>query len=283
LRFNEPVPEWLWSHRGLRWVAAELDAIFPGQGEGTDVLAARSGIGKTTVAVAAAKGLVCNGAGVLFLSYELSRRAIVGADYAQLQHWIAAFSNRQCPDGRPMGKLFYQSRFAASVEEISALVEDTKAAHPELSVVVLGHSPPVRPSAWEKALCLGGIRAAVVVAGGICRQRIGTALRISSGSGDPSRLSWMSTPEQLQAQLSVQHRAHGLWPGRPIGWRGQQSRAMERSRLGSMQRERTAALLAHLLVSSRELLQNMQIDRARRPRLLMAAGEPDLAPPGRGA
>jgi hypothetical protein len=50
-----------------------------------------------------------------------------------------------------------------------------------------------------------------------------------------------------------------------------------------MQRERTAALLAHLLVSSRELLQNMQIDRARRPRLLMAAGEPDLAPPGRGA
>ena len=42
-------------------------------------------------------------------------------------------------DGRPMGKLFFQSRFAASVEEISALVEDTKAAHPELSVVVLDH------------------------------------------------------------------------------------------------------------------------------------------------
>ena len=145
--------------------------IFPGQGEGTYVLAARSGIGKTTVAVAAAMGLVCNGAGVLFLSCELSRRAIgarliahycrrahrlatplysandlegrgrsiVGAEYEQLRRWIAAFSHGQAPDGRPMGKLFYQSRFAASVEEISALVEDTKAAHPELSVVVLDH------------------------------------------------------------------------------------------------------------------------------------------------
>ncbi len=82
---------------------------------------------------------------------------------------------------------------------------------------------------------------------------------------------------------------------------------MERSRLGSMQRESTAqmaanigreagellaaladcrgfrlaepkvmaALLAHLLVSSRELLQNLLIDTARRPRLLMAAAEPD--------
>ncbi|MEB3167970.1 MAG: DnaB-like helicase C-terminal domain-containing protein [Synechococcaceae cyanobacterium] len=145
--------------------------VFPGQGEGTYVLAARSGVGKTTVAVAAAMGLVCNGAGVLFLSCELSRRAIgarliahycrralglptslysandlegrgraiVGAEHEQLQRWIAAFSNRQAPDGRPMGKLFYQSRFAASVEEISALVEDSKAAHPELSVVVLDH------------------------------------------------------------------------------------------------------------------------------------------------
>ena len=90
---------------------------------------------------------------------------------------------------------------------------------------------------------------------------------------------------------------------------------MERSRLGSMQRESTeamaanigrevrelraalahcrcdlvaepkvmAALLAHLLVSSRELLQNLLIDTARRPRLLMAAAEPDRDPPGSGA
>jgi replicative DNA helicase len=152
--------------------------IFAGQGEGTYVLAARSGIGKTTVAVAAAMGLLCNGAGVLFLSCELSRRAIgarliahycrralrcatplysandlegrgraiVGEEYAQLQRWIAAFSHHQTPDGRPMGKLFYQSRFAATVEEISALVEDTKAAHPELSVVVLDHFHAMGPS-----------------------------------------------------------------------------------------------------------------------------------------
>ena len=47
----------------------------------------------------------------------------------------------------------------------------------------------------------------------------------------------------------------------------------------------TAALLAHLLVSSAELLQNLLIDTARRPqRLLMAApAEPDRDPPGRGA
>jgi len=45
----------------------------------------------------------------------------------------------------------------------------------------------------------------------------------------------------------------------------------------------TAALLAHLLVSSRELLQNLLIDTARRPRRLMAAAEPDRDPPGRGA
>jgi hypothetical protein len=90
---------------------------------------------------------------------------------------------------------------------------------------------------------------------------------------------------------------------------------MERSHLGSMQRESTAqmaanigrelrelraaladcrgdavaepkvtaALLAHLLVSSAELLQNLLIDTARRPRWLMAAAEPDRDPPGRGA
>ena len=82
---------------------------------------------------------------------------------------------------------------------------------------------------------------------------------------------------------------------------------MQNSRLGSMQRESTAqmaanigrearelraaladchgdrvaepkvtaALLAHLLVSSRELLQNLLIDTAQRPRRLVAAAEQD--------
>jgi hypothetical protein len=45
----------------------------------------------------------------------------------------------------------------------------------------------------------------------------------------------------------------------------------------------TAALLAHLLVSTRELLQNLLIDTVRRPRLLMAVADPDGDPPGRGA
>ena len=44
----------------------------------------------------------------------------------------------------------------------------------------------------------------------------------------------------------------------------------------------TAAVLIHLLVSSAELLRNLLIDTARRPRLVIAAAEPDRDPPGRG-
>ena len=36
-----------------------------------------------------------------------------------------------------MGKLCFQSCFAVGVEEISARLADTKAAHPELSVLVM--------------------------------------------------------------------------------------------------------------------------------------------------
>jgi hypothetical protein len=145
--------------------------VIPGQGDSTWVLAARSGIGKTTVAVAAAMGLAFNGASVLFLSCELSRRAIAarllahycrratgmatplygsndlegrgrviaGEDLRRLEPWLACFAERQRPDGTPMGGLHYQSHFAATVEEVCALVEDSKSAHPELSVVVLDH------------------------------------------------------------------------------------------------------------------------------------------------
>jgi len=145
--------------------------VLAGQGESTWVLAARSGVGKTTVAIAAAMGLACNGAGVLFFSCELSRRAIgarlmahycrgatgrrtsqfstndlegrgrviAGEDLQQLQRWAERFSQGQRPDGQPMGQVLYRSQFGASVEEFCELVEDTKAAHPELSVVLLDH------------------------------------------------------------------------------------------------------------------------------------------------
>jgi hypothetical protein len=145
--------------------------VLPGKGESTWVLAARSGVGKTTVAVAAAMGLAFNGASVLFLSCELSRRSIAarlvahycrranggptplygsndlegrgrvitGDDLRRLEPWLDAFANQRRPDGSPMGELHYQSRFAATIEEICALVEDSKSAHPELSVVVLDH------------------------------------------------------------------------------------------------------------------------------------------------
>ena len=145
--------------------------VIPGQGEGTWVLAARSGIGKTTVAIAAAMGLACNGASLLVLSCELTRQAILarlmanycrralgmatplystsdlegrgrqisGEDLERLLHWQACFQAGQQPDGRPMGEVFYESRFGATVEEVCELVEDTKSAHPDLSVVVLDH------------------------------------------------------------------------------------------------------------------------------------------------
>ncbi len=145
--------------------------VLPGTGDSVWVLAARSGVGKTTVSIAAAMGLAFNGASVLFFSCELSRRAIAarlvahycrramgvptplygsndlegrgwviaGEDLHRLEPWLAAFAERRRPDGTPMGELHYQSRFAATIEEVCALVEDTKAAHPELAVVVLDH------------------------------------------------------------------------------------------------------------------------------------------------
>ncbi len=145
--------------------------VVPGQGESTWVLAARSGIGKTTVAIAAAMGLAHNGAAVLFVSCELSRRAIgarllahycrramamptglfgandlegrgrviEGQERELLERWSQAFSAQRRPDGEAMAPVFYQSRFGAAVEEFCALVEDTKSAHPDLAVVVLDH------------------------------------------------------------------------------------------------------------------------------------------------
>jgi hypothetical protein len=145
--------------------------VIAGAGESTYVIAARSGVGKTTLAIAAAMGLAHNGAGVLVVSCELSRRAIAarllahycrrahglytaayssndlegrgrvitGPERERLEHWAELFS-RQCrPDGSPMGAVHYQSRFGATVEEFCALVEDAKAAQPQLSVVVLDH------------------------------------------------------------------------------------------------------------------------------------------------
>ena len=152
--------------------------ILPGAGEGTWVLAARSGVGKTTVAIAAAMGLVLNGASVLVLSCELSRRAIgarllahycrraaggfngrfctndlegrgrviAGRELEQLRQLADQFSSGIGPDGKAMGRLLYQSQFAATVEELAALVEDCKSAHPELAAVVLDHFHAMGPS-----------------------------------------------------------------------------------------------------------------------------------------
>ena len=153
--------------------------VLPGTGDSTWVLAARSGVGKTTVSIAAAMGLAINGASVLVLSCELSRRAIgarllsnycrraagqftarygandlegrgtviEGRDLAVLQELSAQFSEGIAPNGERMGQVLYQSRFAATVEELAALVEDCKSAHPDLAAVVLDHFHAMGPTA----------------------------------------------------------------------------------------------------------------------------------------
>ena len=145
--------------------------VVPGQGEGTWVLAARSGVGKTTLAIAAAMGLACNGASVLIFSCELTRQAILSRilshycrramgrfsplysandlegrgkvlnseELEQVMSWHERFEAGLLPDGQPMGEVLYESRFGATVEEFCELVEDTKSAHPAVSLVVLDH------------------------------------------------------------------------------------------------------------------------------------------------
>jgi hypothetical protein len=152
--------------------------ILPGKGDGTWVIAARSGIGKTTVAIATAMGLAINGADVLFFSCELSGPAILsrllanycrrclayptplystndlegrgkeisGEDLERLRQMQQRFHRGLGPDDRPMGELLYQSEFGATVEEVCAVVEDAKTANPSLSAVVLDHFHAMGPS-----------------------------------------------------------------------------------------------------------------------------------------
>jgi len=66
-------------------------------------------------------------------------RLIAGEDLERLERWHASFEAGLQPNGQPMGEVLYESRFGATVEDVCALVEDSKSAHPELSVVVLDH------------------------------------------------------------------------------------------------------------------------------------------------
>lgn len=153
--------------------------VMPGTGDSTWVLAARSGVGKTTLGIAAAMGLALNGASVLVLSCELSRRAIgarllahycrraagqyssryssndlegrgavlEGRDLERLQQLATLFADGLAPNGEPMGRVLYQSQFAATAQELAALVEDCKSAHPQLAAVVLDHFHAMGPTA----------------------------------------------------------------------------------------------------------------------------------------
>jgi replicative DNA helicase len=196
--------------------------IVPGTGESTWVLAARSGVGKTTVGIAAAMGLAINGASVLVLSCELSRRAIgsrllahycrrahgafspryganalegraeaiAGADLERLQQLAEQFSAGVAPNGEPMGRVLYQSQFAATVEQLAGMVEDCKSAHPDLAAVVLDHFHAMGPTAGYGSNTTAELAAramAIKALAGRCELDVFVVAQLNRGAyGNPS-------------------------------------------------------------------------------------------------
>jgi hypothetical protein len=83
----------------------------------------------------------------------------------------------------------------------------------------------------------------------------------------------MNPPEDLLAHLSVRRCVLQLLPGRPIGGRCQQSGAMDRSSLGSMQRENTEPMAANISREAGELraaLADCRGDRVAEPKITAA-------------
>jgi hypothetical protein len=83
----------------------------------------------------------------------------------------------------------------------------------------------------------------------------------------------MNPPEDLLAHLSVRRCVLQLLPGRPIGGRCQQSGAMDRPSLGSMQRENTEPMAANISREAGELraaLADCRGDRVAEPKITAA-------------
>jgi len=214
--------------------------VIPGTCDSTWVLAARSGVGKTTVGIAAAMGLAFNGASVLVLSCELSRRAIgarllahycrkasgvfssrysanelegrgdviEGRDLERLQQLEAQFSAGIAPNGERMGKVLYESKFSATVEELAAMVEDCKSANPTLSAVFLDHFHAMGPTAGFGSNTTAELAAratAIKAIAGRCELDVFVIAQLNRGAyGNPT------------GPMSPTWRAHLSWSVMPL-------------------------------------------------------------------
>jgi replicative DNA helicase len=121
-----------------------------------NVIGARTGVGKTTVGMAAAMGLALHGAGVLFLSSELSsreitarawilegrgrRREVASGFEAMLSQW------QQERDAGVIGDFHSKALFHATAEDMIDAMHAAKARNPGLSAVFIDHFHALRPS-----------------------------------------------------------------------------------------------------------------------------------------
>lgn len=145
------------------------------------LIGARTGVGKSTLAIAAAGGLVANGASVLFLSCELNEKEIGArflANYARhlkalgrlsedqcklLPQWRLEGRGRQKPAGfdeayfrlmeclqedKLVGGGHFQSycKFLAEADDFVEVIRAAKAKNPAISAVFLDHFHALRPT-----------------------------------------------------------------------------------------------------------------------------------------
>jgi len=158
--------------------ALDLDiggGVMPNDAGRLLVIGARTGVGKSTVAIAAAGGLVRNGGHVLFLSCELNRREIGArflSNYAasrQVTGWDHLPQWRLEGRGQTPGDDIFESygellrrwegdreagrcggfhcraQFLASAEDFVESIRTAKAQHPEISAVFIDHFHAMTP------------------------------------------------------------------------------------------------------------------------------------------
>ena len=149
---------------GVRALDIDLQGgINPDDPGKLNVIGARTRVGKTTLGVAAAMGLCMNGAHVLFISCELSRREIMARGLAHYSYrrgcrvpsWIIegrgrrtsvppefqrlrrSWANDRQRDG--YGSFTVKGDFQANAEVMGEYIYAAKAQNPELSAVFIDH------------------------------------------------------------------------------------------------------------------------------------------------
>lgn len=155
-------------------VALDMDlqgGVQPSDTGKLNVIAARTGVGKTTVGVAAAMGLTVNGCHTLFLSCELSGREVSARalshyafqrQFTNCRSWIleGRGKKREVPQGYDemldlwtqekqsgvIGDFQSKGMFHASAEDMVDAMYAAKARDPLLSAVFIDHFHALRPS-----------------------------------------------------------------------------------------------------------------------------------------